>query len=103
MKLNITWKNDCQGKKNYDGKLVTITTHYWPGPYAVFDLGLHEIYGARPSAKSTIWLVDCFGEELATKDFEGESFDDVDEQVKSWGQQQMDRIATALRAEFGKV
>ena len=26
------WTDDCQGKKDYDGNMVSISTRYWPGP-----------------------------------------------------------------------
>ena len=27
------WTDDCQGKKDYDGRLLSISTRYWPGSY----------------------------------------------------------------------
>lgn len=27
------WTNDCQGKKDYDGDLISISSRYWPPNY----------------------------------------------------------------------
>lgn len=26
------WEPDCQGKQDYDGPIITVSTRYWPGP-----------------------------------------------------------------------
>lgn len=111
MKLNIAWTSDCQGKKDYDGDVVAISTRYWPGPVTVFDTskpekGLHEEPGGQPRAHCSIVLLDGATdhegttETLAEMKFVGGSFREVSRQVEAWAQEQMDRIATALRAEF---
>lgn len=114
MKIGIAWTNDCQGKKDYDGSLVRVSTRYWPGPVTVFDSrtpekGLHEIDGGKPSAHSSIIFSDGAEdgggetEYLVDRHFDGPTFEDVSAQVEAWAQQQMDRIAKALRAEFCAV
>ena len=111
MKLEISWTDDCQGKKDYDGDIVAVSTRYWPGPATVFDtahpgLGLHEIPGGKPSARCSIILSNGYPyhnsetEPLIEKEFEGDSFGAVAAQVELWAQEQMDRVEKALRAEF---
>lgn len=39
------WTDDCQGKKNYDGPMLDISTRYWPGSYQA---------NAHPSAHAAI-------------------------------------------------
>jgi hypothetical protein len=36
----IKWRNDCQGKKDYDGRIVHVSSRYWPrgGGYFTFSL-----------------------------------------------------------------
>ncbi len=113
------WTDDCQGKKDYDGKLVTLSTRYWPrgGSSDVFQDGRFvsdrhspERQHIRPSASSQIYLhvgpVDEEGSRksltMATQEFEGDSEADVKAQVETWAQTQYDRIARAVRQEFGR-
>ena len=28
--LSAKWTNDCQGKKDYDGPILEVSTRYWP-------------------------------------------------------------------------
>ncbi len=111
-KLEIEWTDDCQGKKDYDGRLVVVSTRYWPagGGFHVFDTrqpekGLHlNQDGSPPSAKSSILLArgDLNGtyEELTAKKFEGESFEAIAVQVEQWAAEQYEKIAAVLRAAF---
>jgi hypothetical protein len=41
------WTDDCQGKKDYDGRLLSISTRYWPGNYRS---------DGRPSASAAILI-----------------------------------------------
>ena len=109
MKLNIKWTDDCQGKKDYDGEIVAVSTRYWPGYMTIFDSrepekGLHEVPAGKPSAACSIILSDGLlngeYENLIHGRFEGDTFEDVAAQVESWAQEQMDRVEKALRAEF---
>jgi len=114
MKLKIKWTGDCQGKKDYDGDIVAVSTRYWPGTLTVFDTahaekGLHEIQGGKPSATCTIMLSNGYPHhndetsDLIEKDFVGDTFEDVATQVEVWAQEQMNRVETALRAEFNRA
>ena len=30
MNVPAKWTDDCQGKKDYDGKILCLSTRYWP-------------------------------------------------------------------------
>ena len=32
-KLVARWTDDCQGKKDFDGRLLSYSTRYWPASY----------------------------------------------------------------------
>lgn len=113
--LDIQWTDDCQGKKDYDGNILAISTRYWPrgGGFTLFntaDMQFQE-NDARPhippSAKSELvlrhraddgdwrdWTI------LASQGFEGETQEDVQRQVEAWAQAQMDRVVAILREHF---
>lgn len=116
MKLNISWTDDCCGKKDYDGDIVAVSTRYWPrgGSVMVLDTstrqGLQKFDdGSKPSATSSIMLSNGYcqhndeTEDLISKAFEGETFEDVAAQVETWAQEQMNRVVKALKAEFTSV
>ncbi|MEE7625397.1 hypothetical protein V3O24_04425 [Methylobacter sp. Wu8] len=99
MKLDITWADDCQGKKDYDGDIVAVSTRYWPSNHqkngmcsAICDISMYDGFLDRNGES----------ELLISKNFEGATFAQVAEQVEPWAQAQMDRIAAALRAEFNQ-
>ena len=109
MKLDIKWTNDCQGKKDYDGEIVAVSTRYWPGHMTVFDSrepekGFHEVPAGNPSAHCSITLSDGLlngeYEDLIEADFKGDTFEEVAAHVEVWAQEQMNRVEKALRAEF---
>lgn len=113
--LAAKWTNDCQGKKDYDGSIIRVSTRYWPRGGG-FDLiagdsieGNDSRPNIRPSACCSIVL--CHDEPvegqpngqyivLIEKDFEGESFDEVAASVEAWAQQQYERVVSAVRGEF---
>ena len=112
--LSATWTDDCQGKKDYDGDILSISTRYWPGPAGggtmAFDTGTGEVstipYGPKPSAKSSLilryWHEKGYEdyETLIEREFEGDTFEDVKAQVEAWAQEQMDEAAGLLRRSF---
>jgi hypothetical protein len=111
----VVWSNDCCGKKDYDGPVVSVSTRYWPagGSAMVFDtahaeLGLHRHDdGHAPCAHCSIMLEDGRGVGVGTtlieSEFEGATFDDVRVRVEEWAAGQAERIKVALKAEFRKV
>lgn len=117
LKLRARWTDDCQGKKDYDGPVVSISTRYWPrgGSVLVFDrsrpeLGLHKLErpDVKPSAHSSLVIdfADSDGDadylKLVEKEFEAETQEEVQALVETWAQGQMDRAVAVLRQEFAK-
>jgi hypothetical protein len=101
--LPVEWTDDCQGKKDYDGDLVTISTRYWPrgGGISVLDATGFKTNGDQsilPSAHSTIYLGETV--KLADREFEGETQEEVQRAVEDWAQEQFARICAVLRREF---
>lgn len=119
LKLFANWTNDCSGKKDYDGRVLTVSTRYWPagGSTLMFDpatpeLGLHKFDdGSACSAKSSLLLwykrkVDASDAEiedyviLTEKDFEGSSFEAVASQVEQWAEEQYQNVVKWLLHNF---
>ena len=103
-KVPATWEDDCQGKKDYDAELVSLSTRYWPrgGGFSAIIDGKWEHNRDRPyikpSAKSAILLrlPDNEYVELVAKKFEGESFEEVKKQVEQWAEEQYAKIWSAV-------
>jgi len=97
MKIKIKWTDDCQGKKDYDGDIVFISSRYYPKDYQS---------NGKVSARSSVELSDGEEwhngetEELVSNVFEGDSFEEVSLKVEKWSEIQINRIYSALRAEF---
>jgi hypothetical protein len=113
------WTDDCQGKKDYDGTLVSLSTRYWPrgGSFIVYaNPGGFVSDGADPERQRTIpphahaaILLRVAGEDeadyrepitLAEHEFTGETQEEVQAQVEVWAQTQYERVVSALRREF---
>jgi hypothetical protein len=114
------WTLDCQGKQDYDGRLVTISTRYWPAGGGFHTLNTADGLGLRPSiethpdlkpsANAAIHLE--YGPDadengfnadyivLVDKDFEGETEAEVKAQVEAWVQEQFDTISNLLAAHY---
>lgn len=99
----IEWTNDCQGKQDFDGEILSLSTRYWPqgGGFWAFDpaTGREESNEdrpeIRPSAKSSILLL---GAEIASQDFEANTEAEVKAQVESWARGQIERIVRIMKA-----
>jgi hypothetical protein len=115
------WTDDCSGKKDFDGPIISVFTRYWPagGSGMVYDtahpeLGLHpENNGAPASAHSEIVLryytaegyanpEDDQGEyeTLVEKEFKGGSGAEVRAQVVAWVHQQLIQIHLVLLSHY---
>lgn len=110
------WTNDCQGKKDFDGNLVVVSTRYWPrgggfhisrGGYFVASADLYP--DVRPSATSHIAIrhgdpgEDGYGSDLidlVARDFEADTQEEVQAQVEAWVAAQFARVIRVLRHEF---
>ena len=115
MTVPARWTDDCQGKKDYDGHLVTLSTRYWPrgggfhilgGEFRELTSSADAFPGTPPSAKATIYLGstddDYYddAELLIEQEFEAETQEEVQHAVEVWAHEQYARIAAALRREF---
>jgi hypothetical protein len=109
-KLRAEWTNDCQGKKDFDGEIVSLSTRYWPrgGGFGLMvrnEAGVLEIENndarpeIKPSAKSSI-LLD--GECVTSEEFDGETFEDVAAQVEAWAKEQHAKIVAAIENLFAE-
>lgn len=102
------WTDDCQGKKDFDGDLVRLSTRYWPagGGFSAIIPGrgwVDNPSDCKPSANSKI-ILQYAGDDyviFAEKEFEADTLEQVKAQVESWAQQQYERIIVALSKEFG--
>jgi hypothetical protein len=122
MKPAARWTPDCQGKWDYDGRLVSISTRYWPagGGFHIYDpkqaeRGLHpsieDFPEIKPSAHVAIHI-NC-GEpdetghnedyaHLAEQEFEADTEGEVKAAVEQWVAEQYTRIVKCVLVEYGK-
>lgn len=108
------WSDDCQGKKDYDGRLLSISTRYWPGPSGggcmTFDTSTGQIgtaaYGPKPRANAAIVInhgaPDQNGcgdyTELCEAEFSGDTEAEVKAKVEAWVKEKANAIVAVLRA-----
>lgn len=105
MKVPAIWTDDCQGKKDFDGTLIHISTRYWPrggGFYVLTPERRWEGNEARPeihpSAHSTIYLRRADGEDvvLAEEWFEGTTQEEVQRTVEAWAQREYEAMVAKV-------
>lgn len=112
IRLDAEWTDDCGGKKDYDGDILSISTRYWPRgggfiaikhtPGGVVMEGNEARQEIRPSAKSSlvIWRKGGSHITLAEREFEADSLDGFKEELEKWAQEQMDKVVNLLRGGF---
>lgn len=110
----LEWTPDCQGKWDYDGALVRVSTRYWPrgGGFHTFSReegwrGNETRPEIKPHAHSAIILGDYDGSgndgrEIAEAEFTGETEAEVKAAVERWVAEQYQRIASLLAPEPAK-
>lgn len=115
MRLYAKWADDCQGKKDYDGRMIEISTRYWPegGGFHIShghgDLTLSTDPAIKPSANCSVVI--CHGikedgdggpdtETLIEKDFTADTFEQVAIEVETFAQTQMDFIVKSLKDAY---
>jgi hypothetical protein len=123
MKPAARWTPDCQGKWDYDGRLVSISTRYWPrgGGFHVYDpkqaeRGLHPSYEDHPEIKPSACAsihIKCgepdengYNEDyaiLSKKEFEADTEAEVKAQVEAWVKSEYLKIVNCLLREYGKI
>lgn len=101
------WSNDCQGKKDFDGRLLSISTRYWPAsPSAPNEFNTATgkwttaPYGAKPSAAASIVInhgaPDQYGfgdyATLCEQKFEADTEQEVKALVEAWVKAECNRI-----------
>ena len=113
------WTDDCQGKKDYDGRLLSISTRYWPegGGAMTVDTATGVIgnlpYGPKPSAVASIDFnfgkpdTYGFGDYVTWKEqrFEADTEAEVKAQVEAWVREKVEEVRVLLgipRASFVK-
>lgn len=95
MKPCAAWSDDYGGKQDYDGRLLSISTRYWPG---------FKSRDGRPSAKASIVLnhgePDQYGfNDYAVwreREFSAETEAEVKAAVEAWVQEQFDEVRSLL-------
>jgi hypothetical protein len=97
---DIRWTDDCQGKKDFDGDIVLLSTRYWPrgGGYSAMDSTGNWQHNKdrphiRPSARSAITVL---GVEVAFFEVEADTEGMVKERVEAWARIQIERIRDAV-------
>jgi hypothetical protein len=91
------WTDDCQGKKDYDGRLLDISTRYWPGSYRT---------DGRPSAAASILIrhgepgESGYSDYITWReaDFDGDTEQDVRGQVEAWVAEQFADVLRLIGA-----
>jgi hypothetical protein len=111
MGIAASWTHDCNGKQDFDGPIIEISTRYWPrgGGFMGFDTATcrfeenEDRPEIKPSAHSAIVLRDIEEDHdrtIAESDFEAETEAEVKRQVEEWANAQRQRIIAALDREF---
>lgn len=92
MKLYAQWMPDCQGKQDFDGPLISVSTRYWP------DFTAHSSIILRLGPKQPN---DGGGDYLVWRDrkFSGDTEAEVKSQVEAWAKMQMEDIVGLLGGE----
>jgi len=108
--LDAEWTDDCCGKKDYDGDIVSISTRYWPpgGGYFVVNNAPEKVTigeakdGSLPNARSSliIRVKDNDYIVLEETNIEGQSLEEVKQKVEEWAQGQYKNIISILRNHF---
>lgn len=114
LKIPAKWTLDCQGKQDFDGTLVRLSTRYWPrgGGFTIMErvdghIRLEENDERphiRPSAHATIYLGDTADEyyddaqKLCDIEAEADTEAEVKAKIEAWVAEQYERIGNALRA-----
>jgi len=117
-KVAAEWTDDCQGKKDFDGPLLRVSTRYWPpagqGGGMLVENGRVKSMSVpyrsdgRASAASSIVLYvrssEGYGEpdyiDLARRKFVGDTEEEVKRKVEAWVGKTTTRIVRVLAREF---
>lgn len=91
------WTDDCQGKKDFDGDVISFSTRYWPrgGGFHISRNGSWEGNETRPEIRPSahVAILLHHGEDddggrdyitLCEDEFEGDTFEEVKAKVEEW-------------------
>lgn len=109
--LNAKWTDDCQGKKDFDGDILSISTRYWPRGGGIgfltqkndhIEISHNENQNIKPSAKSSLvlWISEDKSIDLISQEFEADTEQEVKEAVEKWARQQFGDILGLLRTKY---
>jgi len=124
------WTDDSQGKKDFDGRLLSISTRYWPGEASGHGMMVVETskvsvdvgavrsvpkisiapYGKMPSAVASICVnfgkPDQYGHgdyaTLLRQEFEAHTEAQVQAQVEAWVKEACNMIVQTLRRSLAQ-
>jgi hypothetical protein len=112
------WTSDCQGKQDFDGPILSVSTRYWPGPeggsaLCVSGGAVTKVpYAPTPSAHSSILLSlgpreedDGGGHYLVWREanFEAHTEAEVKSKVEAWVKLQLDDIVRLILSNGGTL
>jgi hypothetical protein len=93
MKVPAEWSDDCGGKKNFDGDLVSVCVTCFPGGR-----------GGSSTASASILLLQGNDEDddvdLVRQEFTGQTQEEAQRQVEVWVQAKYEEIAKLLMDHF---
>lgn len=104
--IAVVWTPDCQGKWDFDGPVISVSTRLWPrgGGYSMFTPGAGWEENAdrpdvRPSAHCSIVLNKLEGdyETLVEAHFGADTEQAVKAQVEAWVDAMCARIVRAVQ------
>ncbi len=112
IKTTATWTDDCQGKKDYDGELISVSTRYWPakGGFWVVNKDSSgttirdgEDQKGMCSARSAIIVEHGDGYfPLVECQFEAPTQEAIQRCVEAWVEDKVNEVYQVLREHFGK-
>lgn len=107
------WTDDCAGKKDFDGDVLSISTRYWPAGGGFFiskDGGkllpsIEWCPDIKPSATAALMLRLAGGRyiDIVAQDFKADTPEEVFAAVEVWATAQFNRAISALSREFGDI
>lgn len=107
------WTDDCSGKKDFDARVLSISTRYWPRGGGFLYVGggkgvrpsIEDRPDIKPSAKASLMLLIAGDRyiDIAEQYFEAETPEEVFAAVEVWATAQFNRAIAALSREFGDI
>ena len=107
MSIAARWTPDCQGKQDFDGPIIVVSTRYWPQGGGYLEFERHTRHWREnedrpeilPSAHCAIIIRDREEDHdltIAEAEFEAKTEEEVKRRVESWANEKRNRIIRAL-------